>query len=108
MNDSTVGTAFRSRVVDHIVNYLSAGGVRYLFGVDGANIEERYDVAHLHWQRLRLSWSNTELFCRSPLAECFISYHLIPFLGEQLILFPVIFFVTSHFLSISFNLLLFY
>lgn len=47
MNDSTVGTAFRSRVVDHIVDYLSAGGVRYLFGVDGANIEDVYDAAHL-------------------------------------------------------------
>jgi acetolactate synthase-1/2/3 large subunit len=47
MDGSEVGTAFRTRVVDHIVDYLAAGGVRYLFGVDGANIEDVYDAAHL-------------------------------------------------------------
>ena len=36
------------RVADHIVEQLSAVGVRYLFGVDGANIEDLYDAAHFH------------------------------------------------------------
>ena len=35
----------RHRVVDHIVEYLSAVGVDYIFGVDGANIEDLYDAA---------------------------------------------------------------
>jgi acetolactate synthase-1/2/3 large subunit len=35
----------RHRVVDHIVEYLSAMGVDYIFGVDGANIEDLYDAA---------------------------------------------------------------
>jgi acetolactate synthase I/II/III large subunit len=34
------------RVVDHIVAYLAACGVEYIFGVDGANIEDVYDAAH--------------------------------------------------------------
>lgn len=34
------------RVVDHIVGTLAAHGVRHLFGVDGANIEDLYDAAH--------------------------------------------------------------
>ena len=34
------------RVVDHIVGYLAATGVDYVFGVDGANIEDLYDAAH--------------------------------------------------------------
>lgn len=34
------------RVVDHIVEQLAATGVEYLFGVDGANIEDLYDAAH--------------------------------------------------------------
>ena len=34
------------RVVDHIVGYLAAIGVDYIFGVDGANIEDLYDAAH--------------------------------------------------------------
>ncbi|MGV0642597.1 thiamine pyrophosphate-binding protein [Mycolicibacterium sp. XJ2546] len=34
------------RVVDHIVEYLAAIGVEYIFGVDGANIEDLYDAAH--------------------------------------------------------------
>jgi acetolactate synthase I/II/III large subunit len=34
------------RVVDHIVDYLSRTGVDYIFGVDGANIEDLYDAAH--------------------------------------------------------------
>ena len=33
------------RVVDHIVDYLAATGVDYIFGVDGANIEDLYDAA---------------------------------------------------------------
>jgi acetolactate synthase-1/2/3 large subunit len=37
--------ARRHRVVDHIVNYLAASGIDYLFGVDGANIEDLYDAA---------------------------------------------------------------
>ena len=36
----------RHRVVDHIVGYLAANGVDYIFGVDGANIEDLYDAAH--------------------------------------------------------------
>jgi acetolactate synthase I/II/III large subunit len=36
----------RHRVVDHIVGYLAAAGVDYIFGVDGANIEDLYDAAH--------------------------------------------------------------
>ena len=32
------------RVVDHIVDELAAGGVDYVFGVDGANIEDLYDA----------------------------------------------------------------
>jgi acetolactate synthase I/II/III large subunit len=38
--------AKRQRVVDHIVGYLAATGVEYIFGVDGANIEDIYDAAH--------------------------------------------------------------
>lgn len=34
------------RVVDHIVGYLAATGVEYIFGVDGANIEDVYDAAY--------------------------------------------------------------
>jgi acetolactate synthase I/II/III large subunit len=34
------------RVVDHIVEYLAASGVDYVFGVDGANIEDLYDAAY--------------------------------------------------------------
>ena len=37
--------ARRHRVVDHIVNYLAASGVDFIFGVDGANIEDLYDAA---------------------------------------------------------------
>ncbi|BBX71880.1 thiamine pyrophosphate-binding protein [Mycolicibacterium psychrotolerans] len=33
------------RVVDHIVDRLAARGVRHLFGVDGANIEDLFDAA---------------------------------------------------------------
>jgi acetolactate synthase I/II/III large subunit len=36
----------RYRVVDHIVGRLADRGVDYLFGVDGANIEDLYDAAH--------------------------------------------------------------
>lgn len=34
------------RVVDHIVAYLAASGVEFIFGVDGANIEDLFDAAH--------------------------------------------------------------
>src|SRR5919206_4884680 len=37
--------AQKQRVVDHIVGYLAATGVPYIFGVDGANIEDIYDAA---------------------------------------------------------------
>jgi acetolactate synthase I/II/III large subunit len=37
--------ASRHRVVDHIVEYLAASGVEFIFGVDGANIEDLYDAA---------------------------------------------------------------
>jgi acetolactate synthase I/II/III large subunit len=37
--------ASRHRVVDHIVEYLAAGGIDHIFGVDGANIEDLYDAA---------------------------------------------------------------
>jgi acetolactate synthase I/II/III large subunit len=37
--------ASRHRVVDHIVEYLAASGIGYIFGVDGANIEDLYDAA---------------------------------------------------------------
>jgi acetolactate synthase-1/2/3 large subunit len=36
----------KHRVVDHIVGYLAANGVEYIFGVDGANIEDLYDAAY--------------------------------------------------------------
>ncbi len=43
----TNGQTGRRRVVDHIVDRLAAhGGVRHIFGVDGANIEDLYDAAH--------------------------------------------------------------
>ena len=35
----------KQRVVDHIVEHLAAVGVDYIFGVDGANIEDLYDAA---------------------------------------------------------------
>lgn len=38
--------ARRHRVVDYIVAQLAAAGVDYVFGVDGANIEDVYDAAH--------------------------------------------------------------
>src|ERR1700739_1889799 len=39
---------YRCRVVDFIVDHLAAAGVDYIFGVDGANIEDLYDAAHFH------------------------------------------------------------
>ena len=36
------------RVVDYIVDHLAATGVEFLFGVDGANVEDLYDAAHFH------------------------------------------------------------
>src|SRR5215467_5925903 len=35
------------RVVDHIVGHLATIGVDHIFGVDGANIEDLYDAAHV-------------------------------------------------------------
>src|ERR1700731_5409046 len=35
----------KHRVVDHIVGHLARTGVEYIFGVDGANIEDLYDAA---------------------------------------------------------------
>jgi acetolactate synthase I/II/III large subunit len=34
------------RVADYIVEHLAVAGVDYIFGVDGANIEDLYDAAH--------------------------------------------------------------
>ena len=36
----------KRRVVDHIVGELAARGVEYVFGVDGANIEDLFDALH--------------------------------------------------------------
>ncbi|HME80268.1 MAG TPA: thiamine pyrophosphate-binding protein [Mycobacterium sp.] len=36
----------KHRVVDHIVGQLAGIGVEYIFGVDGANIEDLYDAAY--------------------------------------------------------------
>ncbi len=33
-------------MVDHIVGHLARTGVEYIFGVDGANIEDLYDAAY--------------------------------------------------------------
>jgi acetolactate synthase-1/2/3 large subunit len=38
----------QQRVVDFIVDQLAAVGVDYMFGVDGANIEDLYDAAYFH------------------------------------------------------------
>lgn len=38
--------ARQHRVVDHIVDHLASHGTEYVFGVDGANIEDLYDAAH--------------------------------------------------------------
>jgi acetolactate synthase-1/2/3 large subunit len=38
----------KHRVVDHIVDQLAASGVEFVFGVDGANIEDLYDALHFH------------------------------------------------------------
>jgi len=38
----------KRRVVDHIVDQLAASGVEFVFGVDGANIEDLYDALHFH------------------------------------------------------------
>jgi len=38
--------ARQQRVVDHIVEHLVSAGVDYLFGVDGANIEDLYDATY--------------------------------------------------------------
>src|SRR6476659_5234700 len=44
--DSMQPIAKRHRVVDQIVEHLAAMGVDYVFGVDGANIEDLYDAAY--------------------------------------------------------------
>jgi acetolactate synthase I/II/III large subunit len=36
----------RTRVVDYIVGHLALRGIRHVFGVDGANIEDLYDAAY--------------------------------------------------------------
>jgi acetolactate synthase I/II/III large subunit len=36
----------RPRVVDYILEHLARQGIRHVFGVDGANIEDLYDAAH--------------------------------------------------------------
>lgn len=36
------------RVVDFVIDYLAHAGVRHLFGVGGANIEDLYDAAYFH------------------------------------------------------------
>src|SRR5581483_8716551 len=38
--------ARQHRVVDHIVEHLANIGIDYIFGVDGANIEDLYDAAY--------------------------------------------------------------
>jgi acetolactate synthase-1/2/3 large subunit len=38
------------RVVDYVVDHLAAIGVEFLFGVDGANIEDLYDAAYFNRQ----------------------------------------------------------
>ncbi len=40
------GMPSKHRVVDHIVGHLARTGVEYIFGVDGANIEDLYDAAY--------------------------------------------------------------
>src|ERR1700735_1670729 len=40
------GMSRKHRVVDHIVGHLARTGVEYIFGVDGANIEDIYDAAY--------------------------------------------------------------
>jgi len=40
------GMPSKHRVVDHIVGHLAGIGVDYIFGVDGANIEDLYDAAY--------------------------------------------------------------
>ncbi|WP_067694960.1 thiamine pyrophosphate-binding protein [Nocardia jejuensis] len=42
----------RTRVVDHLVRAVSAMGVRHIFGVGGANIEDLYDAAFDHRAQL--------------------------------------------------------
>lgn len=42
------GCSSTVRVADLVVDYLAHEGVRHLFGVGGANIEDLYDAAYLH------------------------------------------------------------
>lgn len=43
-----LGDTSTVRVVDFIVDHLAHAGVRHLFGVGGANIEDLYDAAYFH------------------------------------------------------------
>ncbi|MFD0489405.1 thiamine pyrophosphate-binding protein [Saccharopolyspora spinosporotrichia] len=43
----------RTRVVDRIVDYLDSTGVRHVFGVHGANVEDLYDAIHRSPGRVR-------------------------------------------------------
>ena len=47
------------RVVDYIVDHLAATGVEFLFGVDGANIEDLYDAPTMPRIGSRRWWPNT-------------------------------------------------
>jgi hypothetical protein len=49
LRESGEQTLTKQRVVDHIVEHLAATGVDYIFGVDGANIEDLYD--HVRYPR---------------------------------------------------------
>ena len=43
---SGAGCGHPRRVVDYVVEHLARRGIRHVFGVDGANIEDLYDAAH--------------------------------------------------------------
>ncbi|OBF55325.1 acetolactate synthase [Mycobacterium sp. 852002-50816_SCH5313054-b] len=43
---ANAGLSLQYRVADFVVRYLAASGVEFVFGVDGANIEDIYDAAH--------------------------------------------------------------
>ncbi|QUH03647.1 thiamine pyrophosphate-binding protein [Saccharopolyspora erythraea] len=51
MRDADNGA--RTRVVDRIVDYLDSAGVRHVFGVHGANVEDLYDAIHRSPGRMR-------------------------------------------------------
>lgn len=90
--------AGQRRVVDYIIERLSAHGVNYLFGVDGANIEDLYDAAHFH-KRVRAVLAKHE-FSAATMADGYSragcglgvvmatsgggALNLVPGLGESL------------------------